>query len=69
MERGPVAPVRLNPDVPQELERTMNKTLEKDRDVRHQSAADVRADLKRLKRETGSGVSPIKLGEGADVVI
>src|SRR5207244_8765806 len=55
VNRAPVAPVRLNPDLPAELERIINKALEKDRDLRYRSAADIETDLKRLRRETESG--------------
>ncbi|MFY9803357.1 MAG: serine/threonine-protein kinase, partial [Candidatus Acidiferrales bacterium] len=51
------APARLNPETPAELERIVNKALEKDRNLRYQSAADIRADLARLKREQDSGHS------------
>jgi eukaryotic-like serine/threonine-protein kinase len=54
LERSPVPAVRLNPDLPAELERIINKSLEKDRELRYQHAADIRSDLKRLKRETES---------------
>jgi len=51
LHRSPVAPVRLSPETPVELERIINKALEKDRNLRYQHAADIRADLQRLKRD------------------
>ena len=52
LHKAPTAPVRFNTEIPSELERIINKALEKDRDLRYQHASDLRADLKRLKRET-----------------
>src|SRR5437763_4574273 len=57
LNRAPTAPVRLNPNLPAELERIINKALEKDRELRYQVASEMRADLKRLKREIDSGKS------------
>lgn len=59
LHRAPVAPVRLNPEVPARLEEIINKCLEKDADLRYQHASDVRSDLKRLKRDTDSQRSAI----------
>ncbi|NDQ56017.1 MAG: protein kinase [Acidipila sp.] len=59
LHKAPVAPVRLNRDIPPDLERTINKALEKDRNLRYQHAADLRADLQRLKRDSDSGRSAV----------
>ncbi|MGC1482894.1 MAG: protein kinase [Candidatus Acidiferrum sp.] len=58
LHNAPTAPITINPEVPAELERILNKALEKDRDMRYQVAAELRADLKRLQREIDSGSRP-----------
>jgi hypothetical protein len=57
LNRAPIPPVRLNPEVPPPLERIINRLLEKNRDLRYQTASDVAADLRRLKRDTDSSRS------------
>ena len=63
LNRRPVALVRLNPDAGPKLEEIINKTLEKDKKLRYQSAADIRADLQRLKRDTESGQAAVATTE------
>jgi eukaryotic-like serine/threonine-protein kinase len=58
LNRAPIQPLRLNPDVPARLEEIMNKALEKDRDLRYQHASEMRSDLKRVQRDSGSGHRP-----------
>ena len=64
LNRDPVPPIRLNPDLPAELERIIHKCLEKDRDLRYQHASDLRTDLQRLKRDTDSAPAPISAEAG-----
>ena len=55
MNRTPVPPIRLNPDLPPKLEDIINRALEKDRELRYQGAKEMRSELLRLKRDTGTG--------------
>ena len=63
LNRDPIAPVRLNPDLPPKLEDIINKCLEKDRNLRYQHAADIRTDLQRLQRDSASAPSGVATAE------
>ena len=70
LTKAPAAPIRLNPEVPAELERMVNKLLEKDRELRYQSASDLRVDLERLRRTAITRVTTGQpIGEEASIVV
>ena len=66
LNRAPVPAVRLNPDLPAELERIIDKCLEKDRTLRYQHASEIRADLQRLKRDTTTSAKPAGTNDSAN---
>ena len=69
LHKIPTSPMRLNPELPPELEHIINKALEKDRELRCQTAGELRADLKRLRRDTGSGRSATQEAVPASAVV
>jgi Tol biopolymer transport system component len=69
LNHAPTAPISLNPELPVELQETLNKTLEKDRELRCQSAAELRADLRRLQRKSSGGSDAYSSGAAAQVAV
>jgi eukaryotic-like serine/threonine-protein kinase len=69
LNRAPVSPVRLNPDVPAELERIIHRALEKDRELRYQHASEMRAELQRLKRDTDSSRQSVAAADESPVMV
>ena len=72
LERAPIPPIRLNPELPSELERIIGRALERDRELRYQHASEMRAELQRLKRDSDSGrsraVTAETAGPGSDAI-